>query len=42
VLALFGGVQSTYPEALIWQWSGGDSTNNDYGDFDQIDASHQS
>jgi hypothetical protein len=35
----FGGVTSSSPYALMWQWSGGGGTWNGYGDFDQIDAS---
>jgi hypothetical protein len=37
----FGGVTSSSPEALMWQWTGGGGTDNGYGDFDQIDANHQ-
>jgi hypothetical protein len=34
----FGGVTSSSPQALIWQWSGGGGLSNGVGDFDQIDA----
>jgi hypothetical protein len=34
----FGGITSSSPYALMWQWSGGGGTYNGYGDFDQIDA----
>ena len=34
----FGGVTSTSPLALMWQWSGGGGVRNGVGDFDQIDA----
>jgi hypothetical protein len=34
----FGGINSSSPDALMWQWSGGGGTYNGYGDFDQIDA----
>ncbi len=37
----FGGVNTSDPQALMWQWSGGGGTNNGFGDFDQIDANHQ-
>jgi hypothetical protein len=37
----FGGVRSSSPEALMWQWSGGGGSYNGYGDFDQIDAARQ-
>jgi hypothetical protein len=33
----FGGQTSAGKYALMWQWSGGGSSNG-YGDFDQIDA----
>jgi hypothetical protein len=36
----FGGISSSSPYALLWQWSGGGGTYNGHGDFDQIDASH--
>ncbi|MHB8505730.1 MAG: hypothetical protein ACYDEN_08440 [Acidimicrobiales bacterium] len=35
----FGGVTSSSPDALAWQWSGGGGTRNGVGDFDVIDAS---
>lgn len=35
----FGGVTSSSPGALMWQWSGGGGVRNAYGDFDQIDVS---
>jgi len=35
----FGGMTSSSPYALMWQWSGGGGTYNGYGDFDQINAS---
>ncbi len=35
----FGGVNSTSPYALMWQFSGGGGVLNGYGDFDQIDRS---
>ena len=38
----FGGVTSSDPNALMWQWSGGGGVRNAIGDFDQIDASRQS
>lgn len=34
----FGGVTSSSPQAVMWQWSGGGGVRNGYGDFDQIDA----
>lgn len=34
----FGGVTSSSPLALMWQWSGGGGVRNGVGDFDQIDA----
>lgn len=34
----FGGVTSSSPFALMWQWSGGGGVRNGIGDFDQIDA----
>ena len=34
----FGGITSSSPYALMWQWSGGGGTYNGYGDFDQIDG----
>lgn len=34
----FGGVSSTSPQALMWQWSGGGGVRNGVGDFDQIDT----
>ncbi len=37
----FGGVTSSDPNALMWQWSGGGGVRNAIGDFDQIDASRQ-
>jgi hypothetical protein len=39
--AFFGGVSSSSPYALMWQWSGGGGVRNAIGDFDQIDASRQ-
>jgi len=39
--AFFGGVTTTSPYALMWQWSGGGGVRNAIGDFDQIDASRQ-
>ena len=38
----FGGVTTSSPYALMWQWSGGGGVRNAIGDFDQIDASRQS
>ena len=35
----FGGVTTSSPHALMWQWSGGGGVRNGVGDFDQIDAS---
>jgi len=35
----FGGVTTSSPYALLWQWSGGGGVRNAIGDFDQIDAS---
>ena len=35
----FGGVTTSSPHALMWQWSGGGGVSNGVGDFDQIDAS---
>lgn len=32
----FGGVTSTSPMAVMWQWSGGGGVRNGVGDFDQI------
>jgi hypothetical protein len=32
----FGGVTSTSPYAVMWQWSGGGGVRNAIGDFDQI------
>ena len=37
----FGGVSTSSPYALMWQWSGGGGVRNAIGDFDQIDASKQ-
>ena len=37
----FGGVISSSPYALMWQWSGGGGIRNAIGDFDQIDASRR-
>ena len=37
--AFFGGVTTSSPHALMWQWSGGGGVSNGVGDFDQIDAS---
>ena len=37
----FGGVTTSSPYALMWQWSGGGGIRNAIGDFDQIDASRQ-
>jgi hypothetical protein len=37
--AFFGGVTTSSPYALMWQWSGGGGVRNAIGDFDQIDAS---
>ena len=37
----FGGVTTSSPYALMWQWSGGGGVRNAIGDFDQIDASRQ-
>jgi hypothetical protein len=34
----FGGITSSSPEALMWQWSGGGGVSNGIGNFDQIDA----
>ena len=34
----FGGVTSSSPYALMWQWSGGGGVSNAIGDFDQIDG----
>jgi hypothetical protein len=34
----FGGVTSSSPHAVMWQWSGGGGVRNGYGDFDQMDA----
>ncbi len=34
----FGGVTSSSPYALMWQWSGGGGVGNGVGDFDQIDS----
>jgi hypothetical protein len=34
----FGGVTSSSPHAVMWQWSGGGGVRNGYGDFDQIGA----
>jgi hypothetical protein len=34
----FGGITSSSPYALMWQWSGGGGTTNGIGDFDQIDV----
>jgi len=36
----FGGVTSSSPRALMWQWSGGGGITNGVGDFDQIDTNH--
>ena len=33
----FGGMTSSSPYALMWQWSGGGGVTNGVGDFDQID-----
>jgi hypothetical protein len=38
----FGGVTSSSPHALMWQWSGGGGSFNGFGDFDQIDKNRQS
>jgi hypothetical protein len=35
----YGGITSSSPYALMWQWTGGGGTYNGYGDFDQIDKS---
>jgi hypothetical protein len=35
----FGGVTTSSPHAVMWQWSGGGGVRNGYGDFDQMDAS---
>lgn len=32
----FGGVTSSNPNALMWQWSGGGGISNGVGDFDQV------
>jgi hypothetical protein len=37
----FGGVTSSSPDAVMWQWSGGGGVRNTIGDFDQIDATRQ-
>ena len=34
----FGGITSSSPYAVMWQWSGGGGTDNGVGDFDQIDV----
>ncbi|MGA2825855.1 MAG: hypothetical protein ABSF03_07015 [Streptosporangiaceae bacterium] len=34
----FGGVTTSSPHALMWQWSGGGGVSNGVGDFDQIDT----
>jgi hypothetical protein len=34
----FGGVTTSSPHALMWQWSGGGGVSNGVGDFDQIDV----
>jgi hypothetical protein len=34
----FGGVTSSSPYAVMWQWSGGGGVRNALGDFDQIDT----
>jgi hypothetical protein len=34
----FGGINTSSPYALMWQWSGGGGTDNGVGDFDQIDT----
>jgi hypothetical protein len=34
----FGGVTSSDPRAVMWQWSGGGGFDNGIGDFDQIDV----
>jgi hypothetical protein len=34
----FGGVTSSSPHAVMWQFSGGGGVRNGIGDFDQIDA----
>ena len=34
----FGGVTTTSPHAVMWQFSGGGGVRNGYGDFDQIDG----
>jgi hypothetical protein len=36
----FGGVTSSSPQALMWQWSGGGGVSNGIGDFDQIDTNN--
>ena len=36
--SFFGGVTSSSPHALMWQWSGGGGVSNGVGDFDQIDT----
>jgi hypothetical protein len=35
----FGGVSTSSPYAIMWQWSGGGGVSNSVGDFDQIDTS---
>ena len=37
----FGGVTSSSPSAVMWQWSGGGGVRNTIGDLDQIDATRQ-
>ena len=37
----FGGLTSSSPYAVMWQWTGGGGTFNGFGDFDQIDANRQ-
>ena len=36
----FGGVTSSSPQALMWQWSGGGGLSNGIGDFDRIDTNN--
>jgi hypothetical protein len=37
----FGGVSTSSPYAVMWQWSGGGGVRNALGDFDQINTSSQ-
>jgi hypothetical protein len=37
----FGGVTTSSPYAVMWQWSGGGGVRNALGDFDQIDITSQ-